>query len=238
VSPKAFWKNRMTVIGSGMLAKAFLAANLDNDNLLFFCSGVSNSGTSSAGEFERERALLLEALARYSESKIIYFSSCAAGAIESPYYRHKKAMEVLVESSAQRYLIVRLPQVVGLTRNTTLVSFIAANIRNRTPITVFKNARRNLIDIDDVVRLTLYLASQNNMVINVTNANMVSVEEIVSLISSILAEILIIQAGPPEVGSQIYDGGPLMELIGTNDPIYSSDYNQAVLAKYIPLLCK
>ncbi len=228
----------MTVIGSGMLAKAFLAANLDNDNLLFFCSGVSNSGTSSAGEFERERALLLDTLARYSESKIIYFSSCAAGAIESPYYRHKKAMEVLVESNAQRYLIVRLPQVVGVTNNTTLVSFIAGNIRNRTPITVFKGARRNLIDIDDVVRLTLYLVNLDNMLINVTNANMLPVEEIVRIISGILSAEPVILAGPAAGEELGYDGDALKELIGAADPIYSSDYNQAVLAKYIPLLCK
>ena len=226
----------MTVIGSGMLAKAFVAANLYNDDLLFFCSGVSNSGTSSAGEFERERALLLETLARYSESKIIYFSSCAAGVIENPYYRHKKAMEVLVESSAQRYLIVRLPQVVGLTRNTTLVSFIAGSIKNQTPITVFKGARRNLIDIDDVVRLTLYLVNLDNMLINVTNANMLPVEEIVHMISVILGNQPIILAGPPDADAPNYDGGRLKNLIGQADIIYSPSYNQVILSKYVPLL--
>jgi nucleoside-diphosphate-sugar epimerase len=227
----------MNVIGNGMLAKAFLAVDGGYDELVFFCSGVSDSGTTSAYEFEREESLLSESIGRHSDRKTIYFSSCAAGAIDSPYYRHKQAMERLVESSAKRYLIARLPQVVGVTKNATLVNFIAGNIKSGKPITVFRGARRNLIDVDDVVRLTLYLAQLDNMAINVTNSNMVSVDEIVKLISGILGESPIVQAGPPEAAGQAYDGRQLKELLGPNDPIYSVGYNQAVLSKYVPLLC-
>lgn len=228
----------MTVIGSGMLAKAFEASYIERQGLVMFCSGVSNSNETSSDQFSREKALLLKTIQGNSGRKIVYFSSCAAGLINTPYYQHKMAMEQVVMSMAEQYLIVRLPQVVGLAKNATLVIHIAGCIRSKTPITVFRGAKRNLIDVDDVVRLTYYLVDLDNMLINVTNANMVPVEEIVRMISVVLGNEPIILAGPPDADAPDYDGGPLMELIGTNDPIYSLDYNQAVLAKYVPLLCK
>jgi UDP-2-acetamido-2,6-beta-L-arabino-hexul-4-ose reductase len=227
----------MILIGNGMLAKAFMQAHAGSDDLLLFCSGVSNSGTTSTGDFEREKLLLLDSLRRYPHLKCIYFSSCAASPTHNFYYRHKQAMQDLVQASAQRYLIVRLPQVVGLTKNATLVRFIAHSIKTRTPITVFKGARRNLIDVDDVVRLTLHLAGLGNMVINVTNANMVPVEEIISMVSCILGAETAICSGPSIAEGPDYDGHALKTLIGVDDPIYASGYNMATLTKYVPMLC-
>lgn len=228
----------MAVIGNGMLAMAFMAADTGADDFVIFCSGVSNSGATSADEFMREKSLLLDALNRYPGRKFIYFSSCAAGYMQSPYYRHKQAMQELIQACAQRYLIVRLPQVVGVTKNATLVRFIALSIKNHTPITVLKGARRNLIDVDDVVRLTRYLAGLGNMAINVTNANMTPVEEIIRMISGILCKEPVLLAGPSAPEEPGYEGEELKRLIGGDDPIYSSSYNQAVLAKYVPLLCE
>ncbi len=228
----------MHVIGNGMLAKAFMAVNVIDNDLVVFCSGVSNSNETSEVQFAREKALLLDTTKTFPIRKIVYFSSCAAGSVESPYYRHKQAMQDLIQAGAQRHLIVRLPQVVGKTKNKTLVNFIAGSVKNLTPITVFADARRNLIDVDDVVRLTLHLAGLDNMAINVTNSSMVAVEEIVRMISDILGMAPIILAGPPDAEAPDYEGGPLKELIGPDDPIYSEGYNQTVLAKYVPLLCE
>lgn len=221
-----------------MLANAFEASHIERQGLVLFCSGVSNSRETSAEQFSREKVLLLKTIHGNPSRKIVYFSSCAAGFINTPYYQHKMAMEQVVITMAAQYLIVRLPQVVGVAKNATLVSHIAGCIRSRASITVFRGAKRNLIDVDDVVRLTWYLAGLGNMTINVTNAIMVSVEEIIRIISSILSAEPVILAGPAAGEELGYDGGALKELIGAADPIFSSDYNQAVLAKYIPLLCK
>lgn len=226
----------MTVIGNGMLAKAFEASGIERHGLVLFCSGVSNSWETSAAEFTREKSLLQETIHSNPESKIVYFSSCAAGHINTPYYQHKSEMECLVESSAQNYLVVRLPQVVGVTKNSTLVSFIATSIKCKKPITVYQGAKRNLIDVEDVVRLTLRLAELGNMVINVTNSNMVPVEEIVRIISGIVGNEPIILACPPDADAPDYDGWQLKELIGQADIVYSSNYNQTILSKYVPLL--
>ncbi len=226
----------MIVIGNGMLAKAFEASNIKQEGLVLFCSGVSNSRETSANQFNREKTLLLNTMQWYVDKKMVYFSSCAADLIDTPYYQHKKAMEALVESSAERYLIVRLPQVVGLTKNSTLVSFIAENIKSGKPITVFKGARRNLIDVDDVVRLTLVLASFGNLAINVCNGKMVPVEEIVSMIAVVQGVEPILLMSPAEADGGSYDGQQLASLIGQDDPIYSESYNNTVLAKYVPLL--
>ena len=46
------------IIGQGMLAKRF--EKYDNDNIVIFASGVSNSRETSKIMFEKERKLLIE----------------------------------------------------------------------------------------------------------------------------------------------------------------------------------
>ena len=54
-------------------------------------------------------------------------------------------------------LVYRLPNVVGFGGNDkTMFNFLCSSIRNEKEIIVRKNAKRSLIDVDDVVKLVKY----------------------------------------------------------------------------------
>jgi nucleoside-diphosphate-sugar epimerase len=222
----------MMVIGNGMIATAFRNAGDINQDLLVFASGVSNSQEQSSEAFEKERSLLRDSIARFPECKTVYFSSCSVGFIDSPYYRHKAAMEELVMQEARRHLVCRLPQVVGATRNATLVNHVAKRIRSREPVSVFENAYRNLIGIDDVVRITLRLSKLSNMKVQVTNGNMMTMESIVGAVSEALRIPALTEIGARETVSSVYDGSELKLILGADDPIYAENYVAGILLKY------
>ena len=57
-------------------------------------------------------------------------------------------------------LVYRLPNVVGFGGNDkTMFNFLCSSIRNEKEIIVRKNAKRSLIDVDDVVKLVKYLVT-------------------------------------------------------------------------------
>ena len=62
------------VIGNGLLAKSF-SNFLDDDSILIFASGVSNSSETRISEFEREYDLLNEKLSKFNSARLIYFST-------------------------------------------------------------------------------------------------------------------------------------------------------------------
>src|SRR5690606_20766753 len=102
------------IIGRGLIASIF--THYDQDDLMIFASGVSNSLEVSAAEFEREKSLLINTLNTYSDKKIIYFSTCSIcdpSKKESPYVLHKLAMEQLIEEHAESYIVLRIGNVVG-----------------------------------------------------------------------------------------------------------------------------
>lgn len=223
----------MLTIGRGMMAGAFKECGAGDPGLLVFASGVSNSAESDALRFAREAALLSETIAAHPDHKIVYFSSCAIGFLHTPYYRHKLAMERLVEQSAARYLVCRLPQVVGLTANTTLVSHIVRSIRARTAISVLPNARRSLIDVDDVVRIVLRLAHLPNMTLQVTSGAAIDIDSLIREVATLLEIEPVLTIGQPEATGVNYDGSALQGLLGRDDRIFAPGYDRDVLRKYV-----
>jgi nucleoside-diphosphate-sugar epimerase len=151
------------IIGSGLLARAFSLRFRDDPEVIVFASGVSNSLETRITEFQRERDLLRTALAA-SASRLVYFGSCAVGNLAeppSPYLAHKRAMEEMVLESGHG-LVFRLPQVVGRTDNpSTLGNFIYDCISTGRPFTVWRNAERNLIDVEDVARISQVLMERS-----------------------------------------------------------------------------
>lgn len=168
------------IIGNGMLAKSL--KKIDDEKFIYFCSGVSNSKETNELEYEREKSLLTEYY-RYEDKCLIYFSSYFVGIdnyLERRYYRHKFEMENLIKENFKHYKIFRLPQVVGISRNSnTLTNFLNNAILNNLQINVYKDVRRNLIDVEDVVIILKYL-NENNLKIN----------EIINLIATQSFEII------------------------------------------------
>lgn len=149
----------MLVVGNGLLASKFRSCNLPED-IIVIASGVSDSSEFRQSKFDREKELVLN----YAEQGrvLIYFSSCSVELPEkmwTPYIRHKNSMESLIINN-KLGLVYRLPNVVGFGGNDkTMFNFLCSSIRNEKEIIVRKNAKRSLIDVDDVVKLVKYLVT-------------------------------------------------------------------------------
>lgn len=140
------------IVGDGLLARAFAPAFGGDAEVLVFASGVANSAETDPAAFARERALFDRVAARHA-GRLLYFGTCAAdGDAASPYLEHKRAMEARV--LARGGVVLRLPQVVGASRNPhTLANFLAGHIREGRRFTVWAHAERNLVDVADVARI-------------------------------------------------------------------------------------
>lgn len=152
------------IIGSGLIANAFIQGGAhDFGDTCFYAAGVSNSVCKDEREYLRERERLDAAMAECSDGeRIVYFSTCS---IEDPamrdseYVQHKMRMENLVRER-DKYLILRLPQVAGRTPNPhTLLNYLHARIARSERFHVWGGAMRNIIDVEDVVKITLDLIS-------------------------------------------------------------------------------
>jgi len=177
------------IIGDGMLATAFLKAGINTDHHIIFASGVSNSLETDPNEFKRESDLLLS-YSRNNE-KLVYFSTVSIfdpSLYKNPYIQHKLNIEKIIRDNFSKYLIIRLPIVVGKSNNTnTLTNFLYLSLINNLPFNLYLNATRYLIDLDDAVRLSslIILKTEGNQTINLVLDNKISAADIVMMLSEI-----------------------------------------------------
>lgn len=178
------------VIGNGLLASAFNPSFSENDDVIVFASGVSNSKETRKKEFLREKIKLIESL--NLNKYILYFGTCSlydSTLSKTPYILHKHEMEALVRS-AKNYTIIRLPQLVGKTSNpNTLTNYLYKQISSENHFQVWQHAKRNLIDIDDIAIITQYLHQNhtiNNSIINIACPFSISVVDLVKVFESVL----------------------------------------------------
>lgn len=224
------------IVGKGLLAQAFQPHFGTNPDIVIFASGVSNSMETRPEQFERERALLLQSLSG-GRNRLVYFSSCGVTAAESElniYMRHKRLMESLVMSTPGG-LVLRLPQVVGKTENPhTLTNFLRNHIISGEHFTVWAHAERNLVDIDDVVkigaRLTIELPDEPSA-ISIAATRSLSMPRIVEIFERVLgkaANCSFVEKGAPMVIDTTLVGS-LSAKLGID---LGDGYIERVIAKY------
>lgn len=221
------------IIGNGLLAEAFLKYN--SDSIVFFASGVSNSNEISELKFNREKELLLKTINKIDKKLFIYFSSCYVDNVDMKYYHHKKNMEKIIQNNVSNYNIFRLPQVLGNGGNTNnLINFLFNSIKNGTEFKLFKNATRNLIDIEDVVKIVIFILHNNlfnNRIVNIASSKNISILNLVNLIENKLnkkAEYII-----ENIGEDIYiDVSDIEVLLNKLEIKFDDVYINSVLKKY------
>jgi len=226
------------VVGSGLIAKAFAKDLTTFENIRIYAAGVSNSGCKDFSEFERERERLVVALENHPTKQcFVYFGTCSVYDAETrytDYVKHKLEMEELV-SKSPNYLILRLPQVVGHTPNPhTLLNFLYARIARSEAFSVWSDAYRNVIDVDDVVKIAHLILQDgllHNTVINIANPNIYSMGEIVTAMEAFV--------GKPAIYDVIKRGLKYMIDINTTQPYinqlnlqFNHEYLSTVIAKY------
>ena len=228
----------MTVIGSGLLAKSFAATTFSR-NCLVLASGVSNSNEHLEAEFKREADTIETAMRAHPSSRVIYFSTCSVlQKTHTPYIRHKLEMESRVAAAASSFQIYRLPQVVGPTRNLTLVSYFVESVLLRRKVAVQRHAQRNLVDVGDVSRLIHQLV-ERDIGVNTTQSLAAAYSVHVIHVLQAIAEILDIEAQ-----FDLVDAGESYDLptafmrqhFGPDDALMKPGYWQAVLRRHVPAM--
>ena len=174
-----------------MIAKAFKGYEKSED-VLIFAKGVSNSLETREEEFERESTLLKDTIKKYMDKTLVYFGTCSA--LDSKdnynaYIEHKVKMENIVRNRCKSYFIFRLPQVVGETKSPTLINFLVNRIKNGDHFYLWKNSKRNLIDVEDVYKIASYFINNGifkNKITNIASNKSVSITSIVAKIELLL----------------------------------------------------
>ena len=226
------------LIGSGLLAQAFANPFSQRDDVCIYAAGVSNSGCIDAQEFEREQRLLFESLAKAKQTGVfVYFGTCSAADPEArnmPYVQHKLAMEQLV-AAHPRHLILRLPQVAGRTPNPhTLLNFLYARISRGEVFNLWRKAKRNIIDIDDVAAIAgqfITDESVRNVTINIANPISYSMIDIVGAMERAVGKRAIYYL--VERGSEYtIDTSVILPVLASAGVEFGSDYLDKVMKKY------
>ena len=177
------------IIGSGFIAKNFENYNddLERLNICLYAAGISNSQTQDKNLLDKEKNKFIEFLKKFNQKKkLIYISSLSfndPSRNKNPYVVNKLYIEDLINKNIKNFLIMRLPEVVGKNENkVTLINFLNNKIKNGEKFEIWSKAKRNIIDIDDAILLTINLLENknlNNTIINVANPKSYFVTEIV-----------------------------------------------------------
>jgi nucleoside-diphosphate-sugar epimerase len=222
------------IVGTGLVARAFSARFADDPGTIIFASGVSNSGETDPAAFARERGLL-EAQLAHPSARLVYFGSCNVvnPLQDSPYFQHKRAMETLVTGSG-RGTVLRLPQVVGSTRNpNTLTNFLRDCILQGRPLTLWTRAQRNLIDIEDVAAIADHILASPDVppIIAITSPWSLPMPRIVDLFEQVLGRraqrVLVDKGEAMTIDSRLSE--QIARDIGVD---FGRDYPLRVIQKY------
>lgn len=187
----------MRIVGRGLIARSLEPFAAVHDATVAFATGVAASTSEDGDGYRREldqlRAVLREAAA--SGERVVYFSG--GGALYgdwsrpareddpprplSAYGRHQVACERMLATSAVPHLILRLPNVIGPSRNREqLLPSIVAQVLAGT-VTVQSDAQRDLIGAGDFARVASALLERVDVdaTINLATGSSVAVDAIV-----------------------------------------------------------
>lgn len=158
------------IIGNGLIANLF--RDYDQEDIIFFASGVSNSSETDVNQFLREENLVRDTFTKYPQQLFIYFSTCSiydSSKTNSLYVLHKLRMEELIKTHCENYLILRVSNAVGKGGSPNLLlNYIVRSVKSGEQINVHTKATRNLIDTDDIKRISIALIQSKdyNKIVN------------------------------------------------------------------------
>jgi hypothetical protein len=178
------------IVGRGLIATAFRNSFFDSPPYVVFASGVSNSTEMDEEAFAREKTLLNDYVNK--NTTLIYFSTTSIfdpTKTNTPYIQHKLSIEKRIQDTAESFLIVRLPILVGHTPNPyTLINFLANAILEQKQINLHAKACRHILDIDDLVPMLMPYGNDPKIrkVINIPGSAKITVPDLVTKLESVL----------------------------------------------------
>ncbi len=188
----------VNIVGTGFLGKNLLKIknSLKKSNYIVYAAGVSHSKTTSLNKLNRE----LRSFKRFSKEninkKIIYISTAdVTNSLfkRSLYVKNKIKIEYIIKKNFSNYVILRLPQIIGKSKNKkTLVNFFYYSIKNNKQLVLLKNFKRNILDIDDVlkvIKIIIKNKKNKNKVITLSNKYNIEPIDIVRIFEKKLKKI-------------------------------------------------
>lgn len=179
------------IIWNWLIANAFKDYE-NNDDVLIFASWVSNSQNKDLLLFKKEIDLLEKTLKENPNKLLVYISSCSIDdetMKNSLYVKHKINAENTIKYLSKNYLIIRTSNPVWKTKNpNTLLNFLYEKIVSWEKFNVWINARRNLIDVEDLFKISKEIIDNNlfnNSTINIANKLYFDILEIVKIFENI-----------------------------------------------------
>jgi nucleoside-diphosphate-sugar epimerase len=194
----------MDIIGHGFLAQHLAGIADKHGGVVALAAGVSAANGTSAAQFAREEDLLTRTLDRCATTgeRLLFFSTASTGmygaggygredepvAPGTPYGKHKLHLETVIHESGVDCLVVRLAHVVGPNQpaHQMLPSLHAQVLAGE--VRLHEGARRDIIDVVDVVGLIdrLLAADVSPDIVNVATGWAVPIEDLVAEIEALL----------------------------------------------------
>ena len=186
------------ILKKGIFGNGFIAKNLvkiipfQKKNTIIYCSGISNSKEKSKHKLVKEIKVLKKFYKKFKDKHIIYISSSGvldSSRNKSKYLKNKIKIEKFIKKNFQKYLIIRLPEIIGNSRNpNTLINFFYNKIIKKKKFIIFKNSKRNLIGIEDVskiIKIILIKINTSKKIITLCNKYSNSPKEIIQILEKI-----------------------------------------------------
>ncbi|MFJ3789698.1 NAD-dependent epimerase/dehydratase family protein [Kitasatospora sp. NPDC090091] len=242
----------MEIVGRGFLAGSLRPLASAHPGTVVFAAGVSSGHSTADAEFAREAELLYRVLDRCQRDgrRLVYFSTCASGMYgagshrsredrpvfpNSPYGRHKLAMEGVLRASGVDTLVLRLAYTVGRAqRSHQLLPSLVAQIRAGS-VRVHRGARRDVVHVHDVVAVidALLTAGVSREVVNVASGHAVPIEEIIAHLEARLGTTAAKQTVDVADDHSVSNEKLLRLLPAEARPAFGPDYFRTVVDRYL-----
>lgn len=157
------------IVGDGFIGKNLkrIKKHLIKSKYTIYAAGISHSKTKSKNKLNRELNAIKVFTKKNSLKKIIYISTADVNHSllkKSLYVKNKIKIENFIKKKFKRYIILRLPQIIGKSKNkNTLINFFYLNIKKNKEFILINNFKRNVLDIDDVLKVIKIIIKENNV---------------------------------------------------------------------------
>lgn len=147
------------IIGNGFIGRNVnkLRKYIIKSDYIIYTAGISNSNTNSKKELKKEIRLFKDFSKENNSKKLIFISTADVSnnlKRNNPYIINKVKIENIIKKEFKDYIILRLPQIIGNSKNKkTLINYFYRNIKKNKTIDVLSGVKRNILDIDDVIKV-------------------------------------------------------------------------------------
>ena len=158
------------IIGNGFIGRNVnkLRKYIIKSGYTIYTAGISNSNTNSKKELRKEIRLFKIFSKENNSKKLIFISTADVSnnlKRNNLYIINKVKIENIIRKEFNDYIIFRLPQIIGNSKNKkTLINYFYRNIKKNKTIDVLSGVKRNILDIDDVIKVLKIIIFEKKLI--------------------------------------------------------------------------